>query len=159
MSIKPWMVIFGITILIAMGSIFIRPKDIPWEKRLDRPRWLFFEPLIPVIWMVVFLSGALSATLVWEQEPGSLKTWSLMGLYILTEIVTTAYIPATLRSRNLKVGLTLGAIGVALGVVLTAMVWQISGSAAALMLPYLIWSPVGTYATQQMMDLNPEATT
>ncbi|MDX2214589.1 MAG: tryptophan-rich sensory protein [Oculatellaceae cyanobacterium bins.114] len=159
MVIKSWMIIGGITLLIALGSAFIRPRDIPWEKRLDRPKWLFFEPAIPVIWTIVFLSGALSATLVWEQDPGSLKTWILMGLYLLTEIVTVAYIPATLRSRNLKVGFFLGAIGVALGLLTTLTVWSISDGAAAFMLPYLIWSPIGTYATQQMMNLNPEATT
>lgn len=155
--LKPWMIIGGVTFLIALGSFFFKPRDLPWAAKLDRPNWLFFEPAIPFIWTVVFACGAWSATLVWNAEPGSLKTWFMMLIYLLVEIVTVAYIPATLRSRSLEVGTTLGALGVVLAFVLAFMVWHISIEAAFLLLPYLLWSPVGTYTTRQMMDLNPEA--
>jgi translocator protein len=156
--LKPWIIIGGITFLVAFGSFLIRPRDIPWAKRLDRPSWLFFEPAIPFIWTVIFICGAWSAVLVWQNDPGSLKTWLLMGLYLLVEIVTVAYIPATLRLRNLEVGTVLGGLGAVLGVILALLVWQVSGQAALFLLPYLIWSPIGTYTTRRMMDLNPEAT-
>jgi tryptophan-rich sensory protein len=73
------------------------------------------------------------------------------------EIVTVAYIPATLRLRSLTVGTVLGGAGVILGVLLTLTVWPISGLAALLLLPYVIWTPIGTYTTRQMIDLNPDA--
>jgi tryptophan-rich sensory protein len=155
--LKSWMVIGGITLLVALGTFFIRPRDIPWTKRLDRPKWLFFEPAIPFIWTIIFICGAFSAVLIWEKDPGSLRTWLLMGLYLIVEVVTVAYIPATLRLRSLKVGTFLGATGVILGLVLTLTVLPISGYAALLLLPYLIWSPIGTYTTREMIDLNPEA--
>lgn len=156
--LKPWMVIGGITLLIALASLFFRPRDTQWAKNLNRPKWLVFEPLIPVIWTVVFTGGALSATTIWEKEPGTLSTWLLMGLYFVLEAVTVAYIPATLRSRNLKIGTILGGSGVVLGIILTLLVWNISNVAALLLLPYILWSPVGTYTTWEMMQLNPEAT-
>lgn len=152
-----WLVIAGVTLLIEFGSFFIRLRDLSWAKRLDRPNWLFFEPAIPLIWMVVFASGAVSAGLVWEQDPGSLKTWMLMGFYLVLELITIAYIPATLRSRSLAVGTILGGLGVGLGVILFLLVGAISQTASLLLLPYLLWSPIGTYATRQMIDLNPEA--
>lgn len=155
--LRSWMVVGGITFLVALGSAFIRPRDIKWEKRLDRPKWLFFEPAIPLIWMVIFACGAISADLVWQNDPGSLKTWLLMGWYLLVEIVTVAYIPATLRSRSLKVGTALGGLGMILGILLTLVVSPISGLAALLLLPYVVWSPVGTFTTGQMIDLNPDA--
>ncbi len=156
---EPWIIIGGITLIVALGSLLIRPRDLPWAKRLDRPSWLFFEPAIPFIWTFIFICGACSAVLVWKQDPGSTKAWLLMGLYLAVEIVTVAYIPATLRSRNLEVGTVLGGLGVVLGLVLLLMVWPISDLAAILLLPYLIWSPIGTYTTRRMMDLNPDATT
>lgn len=149
--------ITGVTYFVAFGSFFIRPRDIRWATRLDRPRWLFFEPAIPLIWIAVFLGGATSATLVWQADPGSLKTSLLMVLYLLLEIVTVAYIPATLRSHHLAVGTTLGALGVILGLFLALSSWQISTTAGLWLLPYVIWSPIGTYATRQMMNLNPDA--
>jgi tryptophan-rich sensory protein len=83
--------------------------------------------------------------------------WLLMALYLLLEVITVAYIPLTLRLRNIKVGVVLGGIGVVLGVFLASSIWPISGWAVLLLLPYLIWSPIGTYATLEMMRLNPEA--
>jgi benzodiazapine receptor len=155
--IRAWMVIGGITLLVALGSAFIRPRDIPWIKRLDRPKWLFFEPAIPFIWTVVFVCGALSATLIWEQQPGSLITWLIMGLYLLLEIITVAYIPATVRLHSLTVGTVLGGLGVIFGILLTLTILPMSEHAALLLLPYLVWTPIGTYTTMQMIDLNPNA--
>ncbi|MDX2229797.1 MAG: tryptophan-rich sensory protein [Leptolyngbyaceae cyanobacterium bins.349] len=155
--LNSWLIIGGVTFLVAFGSFLFRPRDIPWAVKLDRPNWLFFEPAIPLIWMVAFFCGAWSAGIVWQDEPGSLKTWGLMGLYLLVELVTVAYIPVTLRSRSLAIGTFLGGLGVVLGGVLAALVAPRSLEAALLLLPYLLWSPVGTYTTRRMIDLNPEA--
>lgn len=155
--IKSWMVIGGVNLLVALGSLLIRPRDIQWIKDLRLPKWLFFEPVIPVIWTVIFVCGAASAVLVWEKDPGSLRTWLMMGFYLLLEIVTVAYIPATVRLRSLKVGTILGGSGAILGIVLTLAVWPISGWAALLLLPYVLWSPIGTYTTWEMIHLNPDA--
>ena len=151
------MVIGSVTFLVALGSSLFRPRDIPWVKHLDRPRWLFFEPAIPFIWTVIFICGAISAVFVWEKDPGSIKIWSLMVGYLIVEIVTVAYIPATLRSRSLTVGKVLGAIGLISAVLLTLAILPISRMAALLLVPYLIWTPIGTYTTNQMIDLNPDA--
>lgn len=155
--LKIWLVCNAVTLAVAFGSFLIRPRDIPWATHLERPRWLFFEPAIPLIWMVIFASGATSAALVWQQAPYSLRTWLLMSGYLLVELVTVAYIPATLRLHSLTVGTVLGATGLILGLGLTLLVWPISDWAALLLLPYLLWSPVGTYTTKRMIRLNPDA--
>ena len=156
--IEPWIVIAAVTLLVALGSFLIKPRqDLKWAKRLDRPKWLVFEPAIPLIWTVVFVCGALSALQVWNHEPGSLRTWLLMGFYLLVEIITVAYIPLTLRLQSLAVGTVLGGLGVILGLLLALTVWSVSGYATLLLLPYLLWSPIGTYTTREMIDLNPEA--
>jgi len=155
--LNSWLVIGGVTMLVAFGSFFFRPRDIPWAAKLDRPKWLFFEPAIPLIWTIAFFCGAWSAGLVWQHEPSSPKTRLLMGLYLLVEVVTVAYIPVTLRTRSLAIGTFLGGLGVILGTILAVIVGQELPQAALLLLPYLLWSPVGTYTTRRMIDLNPEA--
>jgi translocator protein len=154
--IKSWMVIGAITLLIEFGSFFITPRDVKWFAHLSRPRWLVFEPLIPLIWTVIFISGAASANIVWQKNPGSLTTWLLMSLYLLLEIITIAYIPLMLRLRSLKIGEIIGSVGVILGFMLTVAVLPISKMAALLLLPYLAWSPVGTYTTEELRELNPK---
>ncbi|AFY87912.1 MAG: hypothetical protein CLLPBCKN_004860 [Chroococcidiopsis cubana SAG 39.79] len=153
--IPSWLAIGGITFLVAFGGFFFKPRDLKWAVQLERPHWLTFEPLIPVIWMVIFTCGAISAYIVWEAEPGSLKTWLLMSLYLVLELITVAYLPVTLQLRSLAIGTFVGFSGVLLSVLLLLAVLQISGWAAALLIPYTIWSPIGTFTTWEMIRLNP----
>jgi tryptophan-rich sensory protein len=156
---QSWMIIGGVTFLVALGSLLFRPRhDLGWAKRLDRPHWLAtVEPAIPFIWTAIFSCGAISAVLIWQQAPGSSKTWFLMGLYLLLEVITVAYIPVTLRTRSLAIGTGIGALGFVLGLVLAGVVLPISSLAALLLVPYLVWSPIGTYATRELIDFNPES--
>ena len=154
---KSWMVIGGVAFLIAFASSILRPKDVKWFARLQRPRWLTFEALIPVIWTVILICGAWSAYIVWERDPGSDQTWLLMGAYALLEVAIVLYSPVTLWLRSLKAGTLVGGIGVVIGVILTLIVGQVSGWAALLLVPYLLWSPIGTYTTWEMSRLNPES--
>lgn len=151
------MVIGAVAILVALGSGALRPKDVKWFARLRRPRWLTFEALIPVIWTVVLVCGAWSAYIIWEHDPGSTNTWMLMGAYVLLELAIVLYSPVTLWLRSLKAGTIVGGVGVVIGLVITLIVWQLSGWAALLLLPYLLWSPIGTYTTWEMAKLNPES--
>ena len=80
-----------------------------------------------------------------------------MGFYLLVELVTIAYNPAMLRLRSLKIGTIIGGIGAVLGIILAVLVLPISIWASLLLLPYVIWSPIGTYTTWEMMKLNPDA--
>ncbi|MUG99241.1 TspO protein [Scytonema sp. UIC 10036] len=154
--IKSWMVIGGVAFLVALASNIITPDDVKWFKRLQRPRWLTFEAAIPVIWTVVFICGAWSAYIVWENNPGTTKTWLLMVLYLLLEIVTVAYNPVMLRLRSLKAGTIVGGTGFIVGIILALAVLSVSGWAALLIVPYLLWSPIGTYTTWKMIQLNPK---
>lgn len=157
---KSWIIIPSVTLLVALGSFLISPKeDLRWVKRLNLPRWLaMIEPVIPVIWTIIFICGAASAVLVWQQDPSTLKTWLIMGLYLLVEVVTVAYIPLTLRLRSLAIGTAIGGFGGLLCLVLAITVFPLSALAALLLVPYLLWSPVGTYATRELIELNPKAT-
>lgn len=146
------MVIGGVTLLVALAANFFTPSDRQWFKRLRRPRWLTFEAAIPLIWIVIFICGAWSAYIVWE----STESWLLMGLYLLLEIVTIAYTPVMFRLRSLRVGTIIGGIGAVIGILLALVVLPISGWAALLLLPYVLWSPIGTYTTWEMSRLNPE---
>lgn len=155
--IQPWIVIAAVTAIVAVGGVLFKPRDLKWAIQLRRPKWLTFEPLIPVIWTVIFICGAWSANIVWQQDPGSTKTWLLMSLYLLLEIVTVSYTSVTLRLRSLLVGTILGGSGAVLSIILALAVFPISHLAAGLLVPYIIWSPVGTYTTEEMIQLNPSA--
>lgn len=153
--IKSWMVIGAVAFIVALASNLIAPSDRQWFNRLQRPKWLVFEKAIPVIWTVIFICAAWSAVIVWEKEPGTQSTWLRMGLYLLLEIVTISYTSVMCKVRSLKVGTIIGGTGAILSVILALSVLQVSEPAALLLLPYILWSPIGTYTTWAMMHLNP----
>ncbi|MBE9079027.1 tryptophan-rich sensory protein [Romeria aff. gracilis LEGE 07310] len=152
--LKPWLLIGVITFVVALGANVLRPRDIKWFRRLQRPRWLTFEKLIPMIWTIVFICGAWSAYIVWKQNPGAPQTWTLMGAYLLLELITVAYSPVTLWTHSLKAGTAIGGAGALWGLIVAIWVSQISIWATVLLIPYLLWSPAGTYITWKMDRLN-----
>ncbi|WP_068819289.1 TspO/MBR family protein [Phormidesmis priestleyi] len=151
--LKSWMVIGAVTFLVAFGSGIIKPKDVKWFARLRRPNWLTFEFLIPIIWTIVFICGAWSAYIVWERT----QNWGLMAFYLLVEVTIVLYSPVMLWTRRLNFGTIIGGVGFILGLILAFFVMQVSGTAALLLVPYLLWSPIGTYTTWEMAKLNPES--
>ena len=154
--IKSWMVIGGVAFLVALANnILLTSDDIRWFNRLTRPSWLTFEKAIPLIWIIVFIAGAWSAILVWEAEPGISQTWVLMGFYLLLELVILSYTPVMCKAKSLRVGTILGGTGFILGLMLMVSVWPVSQTAAYLLLPLVLWSPIGTYTTWAMLPLNP----
>ncbi len=84
-----------------------------------------------------------------------IPSWLLMGFYLLVETVISLYILVMCKIRSLKVGTIIGGTGFFLGAILAVIVLPISTNAFWLLVPYLLWSPVGTFVTWQMMQLNP----
>lgn len=150
------MVIGAVTIAVGfLGSQVLSKEDQRWFDRLQRPKWLTFEKAIPVIWTIVFIAAAWSAYIVWERDLGSPSSWLLMGFYLVLELVTLAYNVLMCKLKSLLVGTAIGATCVLLSAILTVIVWNISQTASLLLLPYVLWSPIGTYTTWAMLKLNP----
>ncbi|MEY2856056.1 MAG: hypothetical protein RLZZ74_365 [Cyanobacteriota bacterium] len=156
MMIPAWLGIGIITLAIPfICNRLISSRDFRWFKRLRRPDWLTFEWAIPLIWTVVFICGAWSAYNVWQANPRSSFTWGIMGFYVVVETAISLYTIVMCKTRSLKIGTIIGGTGFFLGAILAVMVQPISNSAFWLLVPYLLWSPVGTFVTWQMMQLNP----
>lgn len=157
MMIKSWMAIAAVTIFVAIaGNRQLNTNDIRWFNRLQRPKWLTFERAIPLIWTIIFICGGWSATIVWDADPGTVRTWVFMGFYLVLEMVTIAYTPGMCKLQSLKVGTMIGGTGAILSVMLGVSVLTVSPWASVLLLPYILWSPIGTYTTWAMIPLNPD---
>lgn len=153
--IPSWLIIGVVATLVAVGILKLNTAEgIRWFNRQRRPRWLTFERLIPLIWTTIFICGAWSAYVAWEAEPGTIKTWCLMLLYGMTEVLIMAYNPVMAWFKSLKVGVWIGGIGFLFGLILATLVYSSSLWATVLLLPYLLWSPIGTYVTWLMAEIN-----
>ncbi|MDJ0723935.1 MAG: tryptophan-rich sensory protein [Prochloraceae cyanobacterium] len=161
MNIFPaWLTTAAVTFLMvfAVNSIAsVSSEDYRWFARLRRPAWLTFEWAIPFIWIFIFTCGAISASEVWETAPNENYTWILMGCYLLWEVSILVYTPIICKLRSLKAGTISGIITFFVGLILTLLVFPLNDRAAYLIFPHLLWSPIGTFVTWQMMQLNPHS--
>jgi tryptophan-rich sensory protein len=66
-----------------------------------------------------------------------------------------AYTPVMCKTRSLQVGTIIGGTGAILCVMLAISILPISQAATLLLLPYILWSPIGTFVTWRMAHLNP----
>ena len=154
--IKSWLIIGIVAVVVAVGLARLNTSEgYRWFNRQRRPAWLTFERLIPVIWTAIFIAGAWSAYVVWEAASTKSQPWGLMALYLLLEVVIMAYTPSMFWFRSLRVGTVIGAVGWFLGAILATLVFPISSMATILLIPYLLWSPIGTYVTWVMEKLKP----
>lgn len=155
MTIPSWLVIGGVTFALAMVLNKLPQSDREWFFNLRRPRWLTFEKLIPVIWIFIFICLIASASIVWDTNPWSKQAWFFMGRYLLVILAIIAYTRVMCKFRSLTVGTIIGGLGFVLGVWLAILVFGVSNLAFWLIIPYLLWSPIGTYVTWAMIGLNP----
>jgi tryptophan-rich sensory protein len=144
----------AIVILLVIGTLVVvimpSQEEFAWFLRLRRPSWLSFEGLIPVIWVLIYGCFYASALLAWNRT----ASWALMGGYLLLLVLVQSYTWLICRTRRLANGTAVGLAGWLWGVALTVVVAAPSQPAALLLIPYLLWSPVGTLVTWQMQRLN-----
>jgi tryptophan-rich sensory protein len=121
-----------------------------WFLKLKRPRWLTFERLIPLIWIAIYGCFYASALLAWN------ASWSfaLMAGYLGLLVLVQSYTWLICTTRRLASGTLVGFAGWCWGVALAVVVVGQSTAATLLLIPYLLWSPVGTLVTWQMQRLN-----
>ncbi len=146
-----WLVIAVVGFAIASASSLLSVRDRQWFNRLERPDWLKFEWLIPAIWIFVFICGGWSAYIVWQRT----QSWWFMLGYVLLEALIIAYTPVMCKLRSLRVGTVIGGAGFVFGLLLARQIAAVDMIALILLLPYLLWSPVGTFVTWQMAQINP----
>ena len=144
-----WLVIAAVILLVAIGLNPSR-EDWAWFMRLQRPRWLSFERWIPLIWTSIYACFYAAALLTWQAG----GRWLPMAGFLVLLVLVQSYTLVICRTRRLASGTAIGFAGWVWGVALTAVVAPLSGRAALLLLPYLLWSPVGTFVTWRMDRLN-----
>ena len=138
-------------VMLAVGvSLNPSREQFAWFLRLRRPAWLTFEGLIPLIWISIYACFYASALLAWNAR----WSWGLMAAYLGLLVLVQSYTWVICTSRSLARGTAIGFAGWLWGMALAAVVLPQSLPAALLLVPYLLWSPLGTLVTWQMQRLN-----
>ncbi|MBE9173294.1 tryptophan-rich sensory protein [Cyanobium sp. LEGE 06143] len=125
-------------------------QDFAWFLKQRRPAWLSFERLIPLIWITIYACFYGSALLSWRAS----GSFALMGGYLGLLVLVQSYTLVIGRTRSLRNGTLVGLAGWVWGVALCIAVAPLGTAAWLLLVPYLLWSPVGSLVTWQMQRLN-----
>ncbi len=145
-----------LTILLVMGLVIavLTPsrQQFAWFLRLRRPRWLTFERWIPLIWSLIYLCFYASALLRWGAG-GAAAPLAMAG-YLVLLVLVQGYTLLICRTRRLAWGTAAGLAGWIWGLGLALATLAISPTAALLLVPFLLWSPIGTFVTWRMQRLN-----
>ena len=140
-----------LVVMVAIGAGLNPSREqFAWFLRLRRPAWLGFERFIPLIWLAIYFCFYGSALLAWRAS----WSWGLMGGYGVLLLLVQSYTWLICRTRSLAKGTAIGLAGWLWGGGLTVLVLGLSRVSALLLIPYLLWSPVGTLVTWQMQRLN-----
>lgn len=143
------LLILLVTVAVA-AALNPRRQEFLWFLRLRRPAWLSFERWIPLIWLLIYLCFMASALFSWRASGSA----GLMAGFLLLLVLVQSYTLVICRTRRLRYGTLLGLLGWLWGVVLALAVAPHARIAWLLLVPYLLWSPIGTLVTWQMERLN-----
>jgi tryptophan-rich sensory protein len=144
----------AVAILLAILAVglALNPSrsDFTWFLQLRRPVWLTFERLIPLIWLAIYACFYASALLAWNKT----WSWALMAGYLVLLLLVQSYTWLICRTRRIANGTAMGLLGWLWGIALAVLASSASRPAGLLLVPFLLWSPVGTLVTWQMQRLN-----
>jgi tryptophan-rich sensory protein len=151
-SLKRMAAALAILLVILGVSTLLNPSrsDFSWFLQLRRPQWLSFERWIPLIWIAIYACFYGSALLAWNASWSFALMLGYLGLMVLVQ----SYTWLICRTRRLANGTAVGLVGWLWGVALAVLVAPASTPAVWLLIPYLLWSPLGTLVTWQMQRIN-----
>ena len=147
-----WIITIISTAILVVGNLLSSLQN-TWFQNLIRPDWLTFEFLIPFIWIFIWICTTISAIIVWEKSVKRDAKLFII-LYALVAILTAVYSPIVVEFRSLIGGLIVGGLATLIVYILAFSVRKISTKASLLLLPYLLWGPIGTYITWILINLN-----
>jgi benzodiazapine receptor len=144
----------ALLILVVMAGVALglnpSREEFRWFLKLRRPAWLTFERWIPLIWLVIYSCFYASALISWNRT----GRWDLMAAYLLLLLLVQSYVVVICRTRRIRNGTVVGVLGWVWGMGLTIGVVPVAMAAWLLLLPYLIWSPIGSFVSWQMQRIN-----
>jgi tryptophan-rich sensory protein len=136
----------------AAGSV----PDNPWFTMLDKPA-LYPPPIVfPLVWSFLYVLMGIALALI-ASARGARGRGLAVGAFAAQLALNLAWSPVFFTAHRLTLALLIIlALIVVLGVTIM-LAWRVRRSAAALLLPYLVWVCFASFLNLQFLQLNPGA--
>jgi len=124
--------------VMALGALVTRPAIAGWYAQLSRPSWTPPNGIFGPVWLVLYLSMAIAAWLVWCQRHTSAMAWPL-GLFAVQLGLNGAWSYLFFGQHNIFAALV-DIVLLWCGIVATLLAfWRVRPLAGWLFVPYLLW--------------------
>ena len=142
----------GLPLLVgAAGGAVTADAVRGWYLTLARPPGVPPSAVFPVVWTTLYIMMGLAAWLAWRRP----APWPALRLWGLQLLANALWSPAFFGLHSPTLGLVVLAALLPLIVATILAFRRLDPRAAALMLPYLLWTLYATYLTAGFRWLNP----
>jgi tryptophan-rich sensory protein len=123
---------------MALGALVTRPAIAAWYASLAKPSWTPPDAVFGPVWLVLYLSMAIAAWLVWCQRHTSAVAWPL-ALFAVQLVLNGAWSWLFFGQRQICVAFVdIVLLWSGIGGTLVAF-WRVRPLAGWLLVPYFIW--------------------
>ncbi len=141
-------------IITASAASYFADTGRSWYKTINLPDWTPSNPIMVIMWTIIFILTSLSILIIWNKYSSEKKFGVVISLFVLNalfivgwnilffsnQMVSLAFIQAVLLNVNLFF--------------LVLLIWRFSPLAAYLLLPYSAWVIFSTVLTLNVWILN-----
>jgi len=153
-SVAALMASIVLVALTALTGGLFRPDG--WYRALAKPAWTPPDRAFPIAWAVLYLLMAIAAWRVYLAEPSMARDAGLV-LYLIHLLFNAAWSWLFFGRRRMVAALVdILLLWMLLSLVIV-LFWQVSGLAAALLLPYWAWVAFAALLNARLWKLNPRA--
>jgi tryptophan-rich sensory protein len=150
---SPYGVAGGIgAIILGVGGLLTEIG--PWYRGLNKPSWQPPDFLFAPAWTLIFAFAAWSAGLAWKVAPGEGWRTTMVLLFLLNGCLNIAWSLLFFKWRRPDWALVEVAVLWLSIVVLMLWVGHVSGQAALLLVPYLLWVSFAAFLNRTIVKLN-----
>lgn len=149
----PPLVAAGVAVVVALAGGLLTTTG-PWYHALRRPSWKPPDWAFGPVWTTIFTLTAISGVMAWNADSGLASRTALVVTYGINAILNIAWSGLFFRMRRPDWALLEVVflwVSIAALILVTA---RVSGLAATLLLPYLVWVGIAACLNRAIVRLN-----
>ncbi|MDD2646946.1 MAG: tryptophan-rich sensory protein [Patescibacteria group bacterium] len=152
---KGQVVIFLLTIIVALTGSVITDLGMNWYGMINLPNFTPPGAMIGLVWTLIFILAMVSAMIIWRRKEFSrIYRQQIMILFGVNAFLNIFWSFLFFSAHSLYFSIwEAGLLGLSV-LALIISIWPKSKTAASLLIPYFLWVSFATYLTYSVWLLN-----
>jgi len=146
----------GVCLLAGLAGYLLITPDIPgWYAGLHKPAFTPPDWAFSPVWTVLYIAMGIAAYMIWKSDSQKREKANAILLFAIQLVLNVMWVFVFFGMHNIRGGF-LVAFGLMVAIALTIVSFaKISGKAALLLVPYILWVIFATALNFSVVLLNP----